>query len=75
VNRPSREALSAAAMAFAPATDVPRERVLLHSAISSLLKIFENVSFDETEAVDAISANGTLPELRPDLARSLFVTL
>jgi len=67
-----REALAAAAMAFAPATDIPRERALIRSAIVSLLLNFGDETFDRDEAVDTISGHGALPELRREVAEPLF---
>ena len=70
-----REALAAAAMAFAPATDVPRERALIRSAILSVLLTFGDKEFKREEAVEAICGHGALPELRSELAGSLFDNL
>jgi len=67
-----REALAAVAMAFAPATEIPRERALIRSAIVSLLLNFGDETFDRDKAVDAISGHGALPELRREVAEPLF---
>jgi uncharacterized protein YbcI len=70
--RADRDCLAAVAMAFAPATEVPRERALLRSAIHSLLNTFGSNSFRQSEAVDAIADHGRLPELRPHVVAPLF---
>jgi predicted nucleic acid-binding protein len=70
-----REILAAAAIAFAPATDVPRERALTQAAISSLVAAFGDGTFSRKQAAVEIARHGTLPELRGDLAGSLFDTL
>lgn len=68
----NRAALAAAAMAFAPSTEVPRERALIRSAIISLLLTFGDKIFRRKEGVEAICGHGALPELRRELAESLF---
>lgn len=70
-----RDCLAAIAMAYAPATDVPRERALMQSAVASLIAKFGDCSFTEASAIDEISRHGTLPELRPDLAKTLVAQL
>jgi predicted nucleic acid-binding protein len=67
-----REALAAAAMAFAPATDIPRERALVRSAIISLLLECGDKEFSKEKGIMAISRHGALPELRGNIARTLF---
>jgi len=67
-----REALAAVAMAFAPATNVPRERALLRAAITLLLLNFGNRVFNRQQAIRTICDHGNLPELRDDLAGSLL---
>lgn len=73
--RADKDCLAAAAMAFAPATDVPRERALLRSAIHSLIHTYGSSRFRCSEAIDAISDHGNLPELRPEVTRPLFERL
>ena len=75
VDRTARKALAAVAMAFAPATDIPRERVLIRSAIVSLLMAFAQDRFTENEAIKEISQHGNLPELRKKVAKDLFKRL
>jgi len=70
-----REALAAVAMAFAPATEVPRERALIRSAIISLLLTFGDKVFTRNKGVEAICRHGALPELRREIAESLFEKL
>ena len=67
-----REALAAAAMAFAPATEVPRERALIRSAIVSLLLNFGDSGFKRSEGIKAICGHGNLPELRDEIGQVLF---
>jgi len=67
-----REALAAAAMAFAPATEVPRERALIRSAIVSLLLNFGDSGFKRSEGIKAICGHGNLPELRVEIGQVLF---
>ena len=71
----SRDALSAAIMAFAPATDVPRDRALIRTALVSLIRIFNDSPFSKEDAIKAISRNEALPELRQDLVSDLFKRL
>ena len=67
-----RDALAAVAMTFAPSTDVPRERVLIRSALASLSFEFGKDAFNRRGAIKAISHHGNLPELRENVAESLF---
>ncbi len=70
-----RNCVAAAAMAYAPATDVPRERALLQSAVSSLIGAFGESVFDRQSAIEEISRHGALPELRASVAEDLFNSL
>ena len=75
IDREARKALAAAAMIFAPATEVPRERVLIRSAIVSLLMAFGQDVFGQDQAIKEISQHGALPELREKIAARLFKQL
>ncbi len=70
-----REALAAVAMAFAPATNIPRERALVKAAITLILLNFGNNTFKRGQAIKTICDHGNLPELRDNLAESLFDNL
>ena len=74
-DRANHEALAAVAMAFAPATDVPRDRALVKTAITLLLLNFSEKPFNRAEAVKVICDHGSLPELRHGLANDLFEKL
>ena len=50
-----RDLLAATAIAYAPATDVPRERALIQSAVSSLVGVFGDSRFTESQAIAEIS--------------------
>lgn len=69
---PFQKFLAASAIAFSPATDVPRKRALLQSAVSSLFSAFAEGEFTKDEAILEICRHGTLPELRNNTAVDLF---
>jgi predicted nucleic acid-binding protein len=70
-----RDALAAAAMAFAPATEVPRDRAVMRSALVSLVADFPDTTFTKIQAIDSIRKHGELIELRDVYAAEIFEKL
>jgi hypothetical protein len=56
-----REVLAATALAYAPATDIPRERALAQVAISSLTAAYGETAFTTEQALEEICGHGNSP--------------
>ena len=75
VAQADRDCLAATAMAFAYATDVPRERALHRFSLSSLVRKFGSTAFSKSDAINIIQSHSGLPEIRPKFARKVFYSI
>ena len=67
--------LASVALSLGYSTSVPRDRVLTQASTSLLVRTFADRSFSKEEALSTILEWGFLPELRSDVANSIFSSL